>query len=99
MGFIKSSRSSNDILTLYLSTMGNLTGPSLDLFKFGKLSKYGMKGNPLKTKIQTSEKKRTVIIPYYNELLRRDRRTYVYQEQNSVGSFRLAPVIPEHGIK
>lgn len=41
--------SSCNILTLYLSTMGNLTGPSLDLFKFGKLSKYGMKGNPLKT--------------------------------------------------
>lgn len=36
-----------EIFTLYLSTMGNLTGPSLDLFKFGKLSKCGMKGKPL----------------------------------------------------
>lgn len=33
--------------TLYLSTMGNLTGPSLDLLKFGKLSRCGMNGNPL----------------------------------------------------
>ena len=35
------------ILTLYLSTMGNLTGPSLDLLKFGKLSRCEMNGNPL----------------------------------------------------
>lgn len=33
--------------TLYLSTMGNRTGPSLDLLKFGKLSRCGMKGKPL----------------------------------------------------
>lgn len=38
------------ILTLYLSTMGNLTGPSLDLYKIGKLSRCGMNGNPLKSK-------------------------------------------------
>lgn len=36
-------------LTLYLSTIGNLTGPSLDLLKFGKLSRCGMNGNPLQT--------------------------------------------------
>lgn len=36
------------IVTLYLSTIGNLTGPSLDLLKFGKLSKCGIKGKPLK---------------------------------------------------
>lgn len=37
-------------LTLYLSTIGNLTGPSLDLLKFGKLSKCGIKGRPLQQK-------------------------------------------------
>lgn len=42
------------MLTLYLSTMGNLTGPSLDLLKFGKLSKCGMKGKPLKQQRQTA---------------------------------------------
>lgn len=89
-----------NILTLYLSTMGNLTGPSLDLFKFGKLSKYGMKGNPLKNNMDIRKKRiMTAIIPYNIEQVRRERITYVYQEQKSVGSFRLAPVIPEHGIK
>lgn len=38
------------LLTLYLSTIGSLTGPSTDLFKFGKLSRYGINGNPLKKK-------------------------------------------------
>lgn len=36
------------MLTLYLSTMGSLTGPSLDLLKFGKLSRWGMNGKPLR---------------------------------------------------
>ena len=40
------------LLTLYLSTIGNLTGPSLALFKFGKLSRCGMNGNPLWWKIK-----------------------------------------------
>lgn len=44
-----------EILTLYLSTMGNLTGPSLDLFKFGKLSKCGMKGKPLESQIKKKQ--------------------------------------------
>lgn len=30
---------------------------------------------------------------------KRSRKTYVYQEHISVGSFRLAPVSPEHGMK
>lgn len=33
--------------TLYLSTIGNRMGPSLDLLKFGRLSRCGMNGNPL----------------------------------------------------
>lgn len=35
------------LLTLYLSTMGSLTGPSLDLVKFGKLSRWAINGKPL----------------------------------------------------
>lgn len=98
MGYVKSV--GNNILTLYLSTMGNLTGPSLDLFKFGKLSKYGMKGSPLKIKTLTLVKnKDTDHSIMWKAGWNREGRTYVYQEQKSVGSFRLAPVIPEHGIK
>lgn len=32
-------------ISLYLSTIGSLIGPSMDLLKFGILSKYGMNGN------------------------------------------------------
>lgn len=35
------------LLTLYLSTIGSLTGPSLDLVKFGKLSRWAINGIPL----------------------------------------------------
>lgn len=35
------------LLTLYLSTIGSLTGPSLDLVKFGKLSRWAINGKPL----------------------------------------------------
>jgi hypothetical protein len=35
--------------TLYLSTIGSLIGPSTDLLKFGKLSRYGINGKPLRT--------------------------------------------------
>ena len=37
-------------LTLYLSTMGNLTGPSVILLKLGRLSRCGMNGKPLAMK-------------------------------------------------
>lgn len=40
-------------VTLYLSTMGNRIGPSLDLLKFGKLSRCGMNGKPLQKQIGT----------------------------------------------
>lgn len=89
--------------------MGNLTGPSLDLFKFGKLSRCGMKGKPLKRQRWTAlikERWKRTIIPVHKvngslELRRREEgfSTYVYQEHESVGSFRLAPVSPEHGMK
>lgn len=35
------------LLTLYLSTIGSLMGPSLDLVKFGKLSRWEINGTPL----------------------------------------------------
>lgn len=87
--------------------MGNLTGPSLDLFKFGKLSRCGMKGKPLKRQKWTAlmkDRQKRMIIPVHEvngslELRRRGFRTYVYQEHELVGSFRLAPVSPEHGMK
>lgn len=87
--------------------MGNLTGPSLDLFKFGKLSRCGMKGKPLKRQKWTAlikDRWKRTIIPVHEvngslELRRRGFSTYVYQEHELVGSFRLAPVSPEHGMK
>lgn len=44
--FLKLKKKKKNV-TLYLSTIGNLTGPLLDLLKFGKLSRCGMNGNPL----------------------------------------------------
>ena len=44
------------LLTLYLSTMGSLTGPSLDLLKFGKLSRWAINGKPLIKKRELKQK-------------------------------------------
>lgn len=45
----------NQQLTLYLSTIGSLTGPSLDLVKFGKLSRWAINGKPLTNKKQKTK--------------------------------------------
>lgn len=47
------------MVTLYLSTIGSLTGPSLDLVKFGRLSKWAINGKPLAMKQTTSVVKTT----------------------------------------
>lgn len=44
------------LLTLYLSTIGSLTGPSLDLVKFGKLSRWAINGKPLLEKKMSKTK-------------------------------------------
>ena len=56
------------LLTLYLSTIGSLTAPSVDLVKFGKLSRWEINGKPLVTK-KTKKMFTSVYSFYYDSFL------------------------------
>lgn len=77
------------MLTLYLSTMGNLMGPSLDRLKFGKLSRCGINGNPLKWK-KTKIKCTCVLFAYKkSKLISVMILIYIAINYCSVGSCKL----------